>query len=225
MIQRFLYTTLKDGLEEIQNNLDILDDLFHDLYRLEQSEVDDIKTAFTAKPPGVIHGYARSETDFPVFSIVLVSEQEDEHYMGDDAGMIDEPGDPDFGSDRISTIWAHDYSILCYTEHPDLTLYYYEMAKAIFMTADLNALDLFNVHVSGRDLMPDPQYIPEHLFVRQLSFRASREFERIDANSKLGRAWRVRGVHIDKSGSPSDVGNVKTLVDPTSILAELREES
>lgn len=220
MIQRLLYTTLKDGLEAIQNDLTILDDLFIQLYELERSEVEAIKTAFQTKPPGVIHGYARTDTDFPVFSIVLQSEQEDEHYMGDDAGMIDDTDDPDFGADRISTIWNHNYNILCYTEHPDLTLYYYEIAKAIFMTADLNSLDLFNAHVSGMDLMPDPRYIPEHLFARQLAFTASREFERIDSASKLGKAFRVRGIHVDESGSPSDVGGVKTLVDPISILAE-----
>lgn len=220
MIQRFLYTTLKTGLENVKNDLTILDDLFIQLYELERSEVEAIKTAFQSKPPGVIHGYARLDTDFPVFSIVLQSEQEEEHYMSDDAGMLDDVDDPDYGADRISAIWSHNYNILCYTEHPDLTLYYYEIAKAIFMTADFNSLNLFNVHVSGMDLMPDPRYIPEHLFARQMMFKASMEFERIDRSSKLGKAFRVRGIHVDKSGSPSDVGGVKTLVDPISILAE-----
>jgi hypothetical protein len=220
MIERFLYTTLKDGIQAMLDDLAILDDLFVDLYELEQSEVDKIKEVFTEDPPGVIHSYARTETSIPVFSIVLESENESEHFLGDDAGMIDDPEDPDFGADCKSTIWDHKYQILCYTEHPDLTLYYYEMAKSIFLTADLSSYGLFMTHLSGADLMPDPRYIPEHLFVRRLSFECSREFLRLDRGSKLGKAFRVRGIHVDKSGSPSDVGGVKTLVDPTSILAE-----
>ena len=224
MIQRFLYTTLKDGLEKVKNDPSILEDIFEELWRLAPSEVEGIKTAFAAKFPGVIHGYARSDTNFPVFSIVLGNEGEDQHYMGDDAGMIDDTDDPNFGADCLSAIWKHTYQILCYTEHPDLTLYYYEIAKAIFLTANLNSLDLFQVHISGMDLMPDPRYIPEHLFVRQMSFECNREFMRIDKNSKLGKAFKVAGIHVDKSGSPSDVGAVKTLVVPVGILEEDDED-
>lgn len=220
MIQRFLYTTLTAGLETIQNDLTLLDELFREFYELSREESEAIKTAFQTKPPGVIHGYARSETDFPVYSIVLQNEAESEHFVGDDAGMIDDTDDPDFGADCKSTIWEHHYQILCYTEHPDLTLYYYEIAKAILLTANLPSYGLHLVHLSGADLMPDPKYLPEHLFVRVLMFQASREFMHIDRDSKLGKAFRVRGIHVDEAGSPSDVGGVKTLVDPTSILAE-----
>lgn len=224
MIQRFLYTTLKEGLAAIQAKPEILDDLFLDLWELSASEVAEIKTAFLAKYPGVIHGYARSETEFPVFSVVLGNEGEAAHYLGDDAGMIDDMDHPDFGSDCLSAIWKHSYQILCYTEHPDLTLYYYEIAKAILLTADFNSLDLFEVHVSGMDLMPDPRYIPEHLFVRQMTFECQREFMRVDKVSKLSKAFQVAGIHVDKSGSPSDVGAVKTLVTPYSPESENLEE-
>lgn len=214
MIQRYLYDTLVAGIEEIQKDPTILDDIFRVNYCLSQAEVDSIKEAFAASPPNVIHHYARSESEFPLYSIVLESEQESEHYIGDDAGMIDEPDDPLFGADRIASIFTHDYTILTYTEHPDLTLYYYEIAKAIFLVAPLKSLGLFNTHISGMDLMPDPRYIPDHLFVRRMSFKADREFERIDRDSKLGKAFRVEGIHVDSSGSPSSVGGAKTLVTP-----------
>jgi hypothetical protein len=220
MIQRFVYATLKTGIQEILDDPTILDDIFRENYCLEQSEVDSIKEAFAAKPPNVIHHYARSESEFPLYSVVLESEQEAEHFIGDDAGMIDEPDDPLFGADRIATIFSHDYSILTYTEHPDLTLYYYEIAKSILVVADLKSQGLFNTHISGMDLMPDPRYIPEHLFVRRMSFKADREFQRIDRDSKLGKAFRLGGIHVDSSGSPSGVGGVKTLVMPSGILDE-----
>lgn len=220
MIQRFLYDTLKAGIEEILKEMSILDDIFRVNYCLERDEVESIKTAFETNPPNVIHHYARSESEFPLYSIVLESENESEHYIGDDAGMIDEPDDPLFGADRIASIFTHDYSILTYTEHPDLTLYYYEIAKAILLVAPLKSQGLFNTHISGMDLMPDPRYIPDHLFVRKMSFQADREFERIDKDSKLGKAFRVEGIHVDSSGSPNSVGGAKTLVTPYGVLDE-----
>lgn len=220
MIQRYLYDTLKQGVQEILGEMSIIDDIFRVNYCLEQSEVDSIKTAFQANPPNVIHHYARSESEFPLWSVVLESEEESEHYIGDDAGMIDEPDDPLFGADRIASIFTHHYAILTYTEHPDLTLYYYEIAKAILVVAPLKSQGLFNTHLSGMDVMPDPQYIPEHLFVRKMRFSADREFERIDKDSKLGKAFRVEGIHVDSSGSPSSVGGAKTLVTPYGVLDE-----
>ena len=214
MIQRFLYGTLRDGVQAILDEMTILDDIFRNNYCLEQAEVDSIKEAFEGKPPNVIHHYARSESDFPLYSVVLDSEQQSEDFIGDDAGMIDDPEDPQFGADRIATIFTHDYSILTYTEHPDLTLYYYEIAKAILLVANLKAEGMFDLHFSGMDLMPDPRYIPDHLFVRRLQLKVSREFQRVDRDSKLGKAFRVTGIAVDSSGSPSSVGGAKTLVTP-----------
>ena len=224
MIQRLLYRRIKEGLEIIQNDLTILDQIFVDLYELSQEETDQIKIAFTGKPPNVIHGYAPTESDFPLYSIVLQNERETDTYLSDDAGMLDDTEDERFGTDLYSSLWESTFHILCYTEHPDLTVYYYEILKSILISADFTSWGVVDYDMSGMDLMPDPRYIPEHLFARVLVFNGKYEFLRYGYQSKLGKAWRVRGVHIDKSGSPSDVGNVKTLVDPTSILAELREE-
>lgn len=224
MIQRLLYQRLKDGIDIILNDLSILDEIFVDMFELSQAEVDKIKIAFTQQTPNVIHGYAPTESDFPLYSIVLQSERETDTYLSDDAGMIDEPSDPDFGTDVYSSLWESTFHILCYTEHPDLTVYYYEIAKSILISSDFVSWGVIDYSMSGQDLMPDPRYIPEHLFARVLVFDGKYEFRRLGYQSKLGKAWKVRGIHVDKSGSQSDVGGVKTLVDPTSILAELTEE-
>lgn len=214
MIQRFLYTSLKTGLSLINEQPELMDDLFADLYSLSTTEVDGIKKFFREKPPGVVHSYARVDTPIPVYSIVLADEQEAETVLGDDAGMITDPDDPDFGADEYSSIWSHKYLVLCYSEHPDVTQYMYEVAKSIFIAAlgPLSAEGLFETHLSGGDLAPDPRYIPEHLFVRQLVFSCQREFQRTDHQSKFGKAFKVAGIHVDKNGSPSDVGGVKTLM-------------
>lgn len=211
MIQRFLFDVLKAGLDEIQDDLGILDDLFEQ-YGLPQTEIDAIRKLWTLKPPIVKHQYARTDDSFPLYSIVLADEQEAELYIGNEAGMITERTSPDFGADIKSSIWQHKYHILCYSEHPDHTSYLYEVAKAIYIAASLFDCGLFDTKFSGMDLAPDPRYIPEHLFARQFTLVGNREFERLDRKSKLGKAFKVRGIHVDKSGSSSDVGGVKTLV-------------
>ncbi len=217
MIQRFIKTALDAGITAIENDLDIIDDIFAP-FDLETTEIEGIRTWFTNDKPTVHHGYARNDTNFPSFHIILANEGEDQHFMGDDAGMVQEGAD--FGADIISTIWSHTYPILCYAEHPDVTTYMYEIAKSIIM---VNAGEffadqgIFNLDLSGMDLAPDPRYLPEHLFARQLVFKCNREFCRVDRDSLAGKAFKVAGIHIDKSGSPRDVGGVKTLVTPYAV--------
>jgi len=214
MIQRFLYKALQLGLEQFKTQPELIDDLFGDLYSLEQTEVEAIHTFFRQKTPGIVHNYARSDTPIPVYSIVLADEREAENFIGDVAGQITDEDDPDFGADELSSVWQHTYHVLCYSEHPDVTQYMYEAAKSIYIAAFKMLSDegLFEMHLMGGDLAPDPRYIPEHLFVRQLTFACQREFQRTDFQSKLTKAFKVAGIHVDKTGSPSDVGGVKTLV-------------
>jgi len=214
MIQRFLYTALKTGLEAFKTDPNYVDDLFKDLYSLGDTEVAAIHTLFREKTINIYHSYARSDAEFPCFSIVLADEGEAQSVLGDIAGQITDPDDPDYPADEFSSIWQHKYLVLVYSEHPDVTQYMYEAAKSIFIAAlgPLADEGLFEVSLSGGEVAPDPRYIPEHLFVRQLTFSCQREFQRTDFVSKLGKAFKVAGIHVDKSGSPSDVGGVKTLV-------------
>ncbi len=70
----------------------------------------------------------------------------------------------------------------------------------------------YEFHLSGMDLAPDPKYLPEHLFGRVLTFSCRREFQTINRGARLWKAFKVSGIHIDKSGSPSEIGDVKTKV-------------
>lgn len=205
MIERFLYVTVQQGMEVLRDDPQLMRDIFSQ-YDLPEDELDAIETLMTTKFPLVKHQYARLDDDPPIISIVLSSEEESEHYLEDFAVQNDD------GSDIKSAIWNHRYDVLVYTEHPDHTLYLYQMLKAIFVTAPLYNYGLFETQLSGQDLVPDARYIPENLFARKLTFQAQKEFESLDRLAALGKAFAVRGIHIDKSGSPSDVGGVKTLV-------------
>lgn len=216
MIQRFLFNVLSAGLSAIQADLDLLDDVF-DQFGLSDTELTAIKTWFRENPPTVKHQYARTDDTFPLYSIVLGNEEESDLFIGNDGGLqVMDDDDPDRGADVKSSLWQHTYDILSYSDHPDGTTYLYEVQKAIFLSADLADCGLHSYHFSGMDLSPATPYIPAHLFARIFSIRAKREFERIDRTTALGKAYKVGGIHIDRSGSPSDVGNVKTLVDVVS---------
>ena len=213
MIERFIYTALTEGFQTLKANNDFLHDLFVTLHGLSEKEFKSIKLLLETKTPKVIHGYAHADESFPLCSIVLDSEQETDEFLGFDAGMVDDPKDPDYRDDILSGIWQHNHSVLIYAEHPDAVLYYYEMAKSSLLAAHEYFVDrgMHNITLSGMDLAPDPRYIPAHLFLRRLSIKSQREFQRLET---VQRAFKVQGIAVDSSGSTSDVGGVPTNVKP-----------
>jgi hypothetical protein len=216
MIQRFLYDVLTSGMVTINEQPGILEDLFQENYSLSREEVDGIKEFFQTQTPNVIHGWARSDSTFPLYSIVLVREQEIEAVLADDAGQVEDETDSDYQSDCYTAIWEHTYDIMCFSENPDSVQYMYEVAKSLMFAAEAYFVQegLFERHLSGSDVAPDARYVPEHLFLRRMTFSAQREFLRTDRNSKLYKAFQLRGLHVDSSGSSSDVGDVETNITP-----------
>jgi hypothetical protein len=209
MIQRLLYTALKTGLAEIAKDPTILDDIFGSKgMNLAAEEITMIKELFAKRPPDVHHGYARADYQFPLYSITLANESETQHFLNDDAGMLDDYDDPDYGADVHATFWEHNFNILCYAEHPEVAIYIYEVGKNILLAANsaMAEAGVFEPKVSGMDLAPDPRYIPDHLFARQISYYCQDELWRIDKESKLDKAFKVAGIHLDSTGG------VKTLV-------------
>ena len=214
MIQRLLYTALMNGLAAIKADPTILDDLFLSNYELTTTEVEGIKTFFATRPPTVVHGYARQDQEPPLYSIILAAEREADAVMHDDAGSVTDTMDADFGADQYTALWEHTFHIMCITEHPDVCTYLYEVAKAIILQAKPTFIGfgVYGLTLSGMDLAPDPRYVPEHFFVRQLVVSCRAELLTTAKATKLGKAFKVAGIHVDKSGSPSDVGGVKTLI-------------
>lgn len=211
MIQRSLFAALKLGLDAIARDPAILDDIFGDNgFGLTPKEIEGIQTFFAEQPPTVVHGYARRDHTYPLIAITLGNESEVERFLGNSAGQVEDEDDPDFGAECLVTIWQHAYNIFIYSEHPDVTQYVYEVAKSIILTSDaaFQRLGFTQTSVTGMDLAPDPRYIPENLFVRQLAFTCQREFLRVDRATKLGKAFALRGLHIERDGSLSDPGDV-----------------
>lgn len=216
MIHRYLYDILSDGVATIKANPVILEELFQDNYVLNTDEAESIKTYFLAKGMSISNGYPRQSTVFPALNIVLGEEGETEGVLGDSGGIIDEEDNLDSGSELIVSIWSHQYRLIVTTEHPDVTAYYYEIVKFIMLEGIRSLIDdgCFEFEFSGNELAPNVQYIPEHLFARQLVFSCQRELQRYNRAAKLLRITTVSGIHVDKEASLRDVGDVDTNVKP-----------
>jgi len=214
MIQRYLIDLLQDGFDAIVADPIILEDIFLENYGLAGEEVAAIKTFFAAHPVSLVNGYSRQDNKYPAIAITLGSESESQTVLGDDGGMVMDENDENFRCDINTAIWEHTYFLTVISEHPDTTAYYYEIAKTILLAGleQLIEKGLASIKVSGEELLLDPAYMPEHLFLRRIIFSCERELQQINRDSRLFKASRVEGIAVDKSGSPSDVGGVKTNV-------------
>jgi hypothetical protein len=217
MIHRYISELIKGSIEAITQDPVLLDDLFAGNYELVTSEADAIKAYFAREGLNVVTGYPRNTTEFPAVCIILGEESQDEEVIGDTGGFIDDEDDENLGKEIYTSFWNHSYRLLIITEHPDVTSYYYEIVKYIlaYGQKSLEKDGCLNFHMSGNDLAPDPRYLPDHLFARQLTFRCEREFQLIIRDSDLRYGGlRVSGIHVDKGGSKNDVGSVNTGVKP-----------
>lgn len=206
MIQRYLYTALKTGIDALAADPTILDDLFQEQYNLSDTEMAAIRTHFEDNSVTVKHGYARTEDSFPLIAIVLVDDTESEVVLADDYGMIgdleEDEGDEDYGAEILGSFWSASFQFLCYDEHPDVTIYLYEVVKNIMFSAlpYFESVGVTKLGISGADLMLDPRYVPAHLFGRRVTFRCRYEFSHVDKTSKFGKAFAVGGIHRETEG-------------------------
>lgn len=216
MIQRYIFTALQQGLAAIAVDPSILDELFTNLYALDSAELVAIKKFFVDTPPTLYHGFARTDYQFPLYSVVLKKEGETNLFVGDEAGMVTDTLDSEFGSDVHAAVWKHQYDILCVAKHPDACLYLYEVAKAIILEAYPYFIgqNLWAIKVAGSDLHPESDYLPAYLFTRVMTFECEHEFNQIIKGSRLGKAFRVTGIFGSEGGTLDEVGGVKTLVTP-----------
>lgn len=146
---------------------------------LESPEYTTFSEMIARQQPSVVHNYPRIGATMPTMAIVVGDERIalDEKLMYDFAAVcVDQYGDVQRKPiDTFSVGFDSSLSVMVYTEHPDTTIFWYEVAKFVLQQARLllAKVGIDNPRLSGRDLYPDPTFLPETLYVRQLnlSFR------------------------------------------------------
>lgn len=203
MIERLIFTALTNGITDLQSNLPKLERFFVERHCLSTTEVARIKQYFRDKPPDVIHNYPRKDATFPLYCVVLGNENESTKFLDDTAGflsaeealLLEEAGLT--GTEIKTSIYTHTHHVMVYTEHPDVTIWYYELAKYFLVRQrdffkDQGLLDTL---FSGQDMAPNAGYAPEWLFVRRLTMSSQSELAVFD--DKPERIREVSGVHVD----------------------------
>lgn len=217
MIERFIYTALTEGLAAFTADPVQFERVFGFQMGLEPAEVLKIREYFLSTPPTVIHNYARENSSFPLFAIVLKEEAEPTKFLGDFAEVItlkeanEAYEDPALaGAEVFGSVYQHAFDILIYAKSPAVCVWYYHLAKVIMTRARNYFVEcgLSDFSLGGADLMPDPRYMPEHLFGRVLRFGCQRVLEVVfDVNeadrvrlgrgdNSEGRVRHVAGIHV-----------------------------
>lgn len=213
MIERLIYTALSDGLAEALAQPQRLDLLLRTLCQLSETEAAAARQYLIDHPPRVFHSYPmKDQTEYPSFHIVLGEEVEDQQFLDDLGGFLneDETSDENLlrgqaGSEIITSIYRFQYHILVASENPDTTLYLYQFAR-YFLTLKRHFFKENGILIqslSGADLAPDPNYQPSFIFIRRLSFTCKAE-QPIYGDLLRGEIRRVDGIYVD-DGNVSDV--------------------
>lgn len=204
MIERLIYTALKQGIAALKADPEAIVRLFCTL-GLEKAEAREIKKLFELNPPNVIHNYPRSDATFPLYAVVLGDESETIKALDDFGGFISEEQaalmmDPQLQGTIInSSIYSHQHHVMVYTEHPDQSIYYYQLAK-LFLTRErdyFKTQGVLEMSLRGREMHPDSGYAPEWLFVRQLTMSSSSEWAILDDDKLPTLQSQIGGAFVN----------------------------
>ena len=191
-------------------------------------EIQKLADGFTGDlKPSVVLNYPRDASSLPCYAIVLGSENEADVYLGHDIGFVDENAqdivnavEAERGSPVEAKVrrYLFRYIVYVYTEHPDVTLAYYNFLKNAMHRNDrvLEEACFEDPKYSGNDLMPQQNYLPTNTYVRQLTIEGNAHIlytEDLDLGPfAIARGKRVSGVHINNRATGVDA-KVEVYVD------------
>jgi hypothetical protein len=102
--------------------------------------------------------------------------------------------------------WTFQYAVYSYAEHPEVALACHSVLRSIMLSASHTFYDAGAdqpPQISGNDLMPDPRYMPENFFARQMNIAVSSQLAFTHGMNlgpwQTGRAKKVRGLHVDNN--------------------------
>jgi hypothetical protein len=176
MLERAYYTTIAQGFQDIRDRPQLLEHFFLSM-GLAREEVRSIRNWFISAEPSVNHAFPRhGASKFPGVFIVLESEDERQKVLDDFGGLVSfddaiAENYPELGGAEIRTsFYEYRFNLFIVADNPDKCLYLFQLVRYI-LTAQHKELQKFGVLVSnitGSDLAPNPEYLPETFFIRRM---------------------------------------------------------
>ncbi len=225
MAERTIFKTIKDGLQVFIDDPRRFERFLIDNLELSEKEAANARVLFAggtnergetvdAKPPNLVHGYARTGGPFPCWALTLSNESTVQDYLDQDALVGTEDGrlvDPETGRivDPKQRRVRYTHNLMVIGDNPDVVLYYYHLAKFILLREQdaLEAKDLDDLSISGADLAPDSRYLPANMFARVLTITV--DTDECWTEDSGDRGDKVGGIHVDSGDGTS--GNVGTV--------------
>lgn len=210
IVERKIYTIIKEGIEWFKADPNRVYEFLVKRAELEPEEARKVQDYFSMDPddpdhwggpPTVMHGYPRYPGPLPCYCLVLMDDGIKNKFLGDDGGTI---GDEEEkwtdldGEDALPQVKYSSYrfeiGVYVY-DNPDICVYYYHLLR--FMLFDraesFHELGISNVEFTGRDVAPDPKYLPENIWARVTSLTVETEEWASDAK---GPATSVSGLTV-----------------------------
>jgi len=236
MIERVLYEVINAGLEWYKADSARFERFLVDKQELSTEEAAKGRiyfgggtledgTVVDAKPPTLIHGYARTGGPFPCWALTLGGEVIETDYLGKDAPFLDSDGenfyDPETGDvvDPKARRMKYTFNIMVHADHPDVCIWYYHLLKTIVMESQdtLEDRDVEDLDFTGQDMAPDPRYLPADMFTRLFQVNVRGDEVWCERSYPAPGPKTITGLHIDDDGSGTPVGATggeKSLVTP-----------
>jgi hypothetical protein len=187
VIERVLFGILKAGLDWFIADPRRFERWLVTEKLLDAAEAVNMRVFFTGdatvdppiepKFPHLIHGYARTGGPFPCAALCLGAEDIATDYIGEDASFLDSDEelyrDPETGEvvDPKVRRMRYTYQLMLHAQHPDVVVVYYHLMKWILMSSrkQLIEANIEEMTFSGRDMAPDPRYLPDDIWTRMLT--------------------------------------------------------
>jgi hypothetical protein len=233
MAERILFAEIQAGLDVFKNDPSRFESFLTREIELEPEEAAKGRLYFAggsasdgspipARPPTLVHGYARQGGPFPCWALTLASERSVQDYLNQDGAVLDEDGDrildPDTGEvidPKVRRV-EYSYNILVMADNPDVTLWYYHLLKHIILSGleRLEQRHLDDFQLTGADMAPDPRFLPADMFARVLTVQLQTD-ETWTVSIPGGTGFKTSGMHVnDGEGSTVGEGSVSAGVTP-----------
>ena len=174
MPERVIIALLRTEADRLADpkNVELLRGFFEHFFdpMTGQKERETYVQNFQRSPPSTVLGYPRTGTDWPCIAVILERDVQAEEAVGGYLGETTPDETDDAAKEYIGAMFDKTYGLYVYAEHPDVCLYLYHFAKAVVMGSFrvIQDLGIIDPHYEGGDLQPQPEYLPENMFVRRL---------------------------------------------------------